>query len=107
MIDSKGRKAVLFRLKRFWEGQVGSMYIEGLDLYEEIKAGRKTSEWRDLTDRWRSILHSTPKPTRAWFVCGYPKGNMPRLEADIVGIVCHLESDQYEIKIANVEEILA
>lgn len=107
MIDLKGRKAVLFRLKRFWEGQIGSVYIKDLDLYEEIKAGRKTSEWRDVTDRWRKILRSKPRPERAWFVCGYPKGNVPRLEADIRGIILHLESEQYEVLIANVEEIKA
>jgi hypothetical protein len=35
--DSQGRPVILFHLKRFWEGQVGSMYLKDLDLYEEIR----------------------------------------------------------------------
>lgn len=44
-------KKIVFRLKRQWkaEGRV-------LDLQEEIRSGRKTSEWRDATDYWISRL---------------------------------------------------
>lgn len=46
---------VVFRLKRYWE-------IEGktVDLYQEIKSGRKTSEWRDVTDYWIQMLTTLP-----------------------------------------------
>jgi len=98
--------AVVFHLKRFWEGRAGSAYIKGLDLYEEIKQGRKTSEWRNTTDYWLNrLFFKKPPPRRAWFVVGYPRGNLPRLEADIIGILLHVGEDQIEVKIANVEEI--
>jgi len=118
--DGQGRPVVLFHLKRFWEGQVGSVYIKDLDLYEEIKAGRKTSEWRDNTEYWKKRLHvrriefplltyllggPTGKIIRAWFVCGYPKGNLPRLEATITEVLEVEDSDQLEIKFKDVVEV--
>lgn len=129
MRDELGRQVILFHLKRFWEGQVGSIYIKDLDLYEEIKAGRKTSEWRDNTEYWRSRLCSSlviPRPhkvfniafeqpdMRAWFVVGYPKGNLPRLEATITEVVESVgysplgiitDSDQIEVKFKDVVEV--
>jgi ribosomal protein S3 len=116
----------IFNLKRFW-------HIDGtkLDLYEDIKAGRKTSEWRSASPYWlRKLLTNrltkeglkyvlqtrghTPqelttllKVHKAWFVIGYPKGNVPRLEADITALIYHRESGQLEIKITNVKEVLA
>jgi hypothetical protein len=107
-----------------------------LDLYEDIKAGRKTSEWRDFSDYWCRILTGIPqtklelatacpvnkneetisgitsgltellKVKRAWFVVGYPKNNLPRLEAGIVDLLLSRDSDQFEIRIANVVEVL-
>jgi len=38
---------VMFRLKRHWK-----INEKTVDLYEEIKAERKTSEWRDASDYW-------------------------------------------------------
>lgn len=116
MKDEQGRQVLLFHLKRFWEGQVGSWYIKDLDLYEEIKAGRKTSEWRDNTPYWRKRLISsllTKNPAmdrrfgvvRAWFVCGYPKGNLPRLEATITEVLDVEDSEQLEVKFKNVVEV--
>jgi len=109
---------VTFHLKRFWE------YPDGrtVDLYEEIKAGRKTSEFRDWTDYWVDRLYRRtrdknnpyipilrPKVKRAWFVVGYPKGNLPRLEADIKNIVVHSDengyAEQVEIQLENVVEV--
>jgi hypothetical protein len=115
----------IFNLKRQW-------HIDGtkLDLYEEIKAGRKTSEWRNASPYWlRKLLTNrltkeglknvlqvwghkpqelTPllKVHRAWFVIGYPKGNLPRLEADITALLYHPKTSQLEIKFANVKEVL-
>jgi len=104
---------VIFHLKKLW--------------YEEIKSGRKTSEWREASDYWLKRLCTLPpkkivelvnrKPTslnivplptysvsKAWFTVGYPKNNLPRLEADIVGILIHLDTQQLEIQIQNVKE---
>lgn len=107
---------VIFRLMRWWppdeprEVQV--------DLYEEIKAGRKTSEFRDATEYWTRTLFKksengvlyAPKVDRAWFIVGFPKGNVPRLEADVIRIDVHCDDygagEQYEIKFENVVEVL-
>ena len=92
---------IIFNLKRLWE-------IDGemRDLYEMIRSGEKTSEWRDLTDRWGKKLRGA-EGKRAWFVVGYPKDSLPRLEADIVEVVEHRETLQYEIRFTNVSEVLA
>jgi len=108
---------VIFHLKRLWQ-------VDGrtVDLYKEIKDGRKTSEWRDASEYWCRILTGEPmstfdmfsgdildlsgflEPTWAWFVVGYPKGNLPRLEADITGLFLHRTSCQFETKFGNVSE---
>jgi len=91
------------------------------DLYEEIKQGRKTSEFRDMTHYWiKRLCHranwlvdsNQPQDLtkylrvhKAWFVVGYPKGNLPRLEADIVGLFCDPLAMQLEIKFTNVVEV--
>jgi len=107
---------VVFHLKRMWEGR---------DLWEEIKSGRKTSEWREASDYWikrlinvpvkrvielanlerGDVLKFTPKVKRAWFVVGYPKYCFPRLEADIAKVVLHKDTQQLEIEIENVSEV--
>lgn len=101
---------VIFNLKRMWE-------INGktVDLWEEIKSGRKTSEWRFATNRWINKLMGHvdltylffPKDLvqeasdnqtaidltkhlmvhKAWFVIGYPKNSEPRLEATITKLL--------------------
>ena len=102
--DNQGRPVIIFHLKRFWEGQAGSRYIKDLDLYEEIKAGRKTSEFRDGTEYWKKrLLNAAGK--RAWFVVGYPKGNLPHLEANIIKVVLDLEAEQVEVKFEDVVEV--
>lgn len=96
-----------------------------VNLYEEIKAGRKTSEWRDASEYWSRRLCREPVTTfhpppyaffetsdytewlevdTAWFTVGFPKNNLPRLEAEITGLILHYNSDKFEIKIANVKE---
>ena len=109
---------VIFHLKRLWEYPDGRV----VDLYEEIKSGRKTSEYRDLTDYWTDRLYKVtkdknnpdtdilkPKVKRAWFVFGYPKGNLPRLEADIKNIMFLIDengfAEQLEIQFENVIEV--
>jgi len=93
-----------------------------VNLYQEIKDGRKTNEWRDASEYWSRILAGeprstfdmygygdahkfTPEPSEAWFVVGYPKGNLPRLEADITALIFHRNSDQFEIQFDNVREV--
>ena len=74
--------------------------------YESIKAGRKTVEYRSYSRYWRQILlRANPRPSRAWFVVGYPKDCLPRLEADITKIVRHRPTNQIEIHFKNVVEI--
>lgn len=109
-------KKIIFHLsKRFPE-----VHTEGT-IYEDIRDGRKTSEWRDMSHYWVKRLFSGAhwdaessdkqdltqflKVHRAWFVEGYPKGNLPRLEADIINVFYHPLSFQLEIQVANVKEI--
>jgi hypothetical protein len=103
---------VVFHLKRFWEGK---------DLWWEITRRRKTSEWRTFSTHWQErlllcenlkALSNEPidctkdlKVHKAWFVVGYPKNNLPRIEADIIGLTYHPAPAQFEIKIANAKEI--
>ncbi len=91
---------VWFRLKKHWP-------IDGKmrELYPMILSGEKTSEWRDIKPHWTKQLEKTPTPTRAFFTVGFPKGNLPRLEADIVAIIKHEDTGQYEIQVENVTEV--
>jgi len=93
-----------------------------VNLYEEIKNLRKTSEWRDASEYWCRILTGEPmstfdflsgdivdltnflEPEWAWFTIGYPKANVPRFEADITALFLHRNSDQFEIKFEHVQE---
>lgn len=106
------KDVVIFHLKRIWEGK---------NLWEEIKQGRKTSEWRDSTEFWfkRLCISGASHPYslspqdftdilkvyKAWFVVGYPKDNLPRLEADIIRLFNHPIDGQFEIVFANVKEV--
>ena len=53
--------------------------------------------------------HFTQKAERAWFIVGFPKGNVPRLEADISGLCVLIDDegqrDQYEVYFTNVIEV--
>jgi len=101
------------------------------DLYEALKTGQKTSEWRDASDFWIRRLLTPPgrqglqrahelknpskpfflidfpdyqwKHRRARFVIGYTKS--PMLVADVKAIVYRSRSDQFEIQIENVVEM--
>ena len=95
-----------------------------VDLYEEIKSGRKTIEYRDAIPFWSSRLLNVKdkilltmmlryssanltaylKHHRAWFVVGYPKGNLPRLEANITKLVLN-DAKQFEVSFTNVKEV--
>jgi len=73
--------------------------------YDLIKEGFKTSEYREFTTFWAMRILNPPRK-KAWFISGYPKNNIPRLEADIIGLYTHpgYGQGQIEIKIANVKE---
>ena len=103
------------------------------DIYEALKNGKKTSEWRDATDFWISRLFKkqdqeniknmifyrrSPIPgktieipthrykyMKARFVVGYTKS--PMLVADVRAIIYHTETNQFEIRIENVKERLS
>ena len=105
---------VIFRLKRHW-------IVEGrkVDLYQEIKENRKKVEYRDASPYWlkrlcfRAALHMiageeqdlTPylKVTHAWFIFGFPKGNVPRFEARITKLI--VVSGQLHIHFDDVLEV--
>ena len=96
------------------------------DLYEAIKNGEKTSEWRDASPHWilrlfkkgaqssvrhRMIHAAGPllfihpddhKHKTARFVVGYTK--YPRLLAGVHNIYYHRDTDQFEIQLKNVVE---
>jgi len=106
---------VVFHLASAWR------MVNGRKLYDQIKDGTKTSEWRDATPYWfRRLLRSgnliinteetlnlsrSLKVHTAWFVQGYPKDNLPRLEAKITEIYLHGEIQQFEVKFTNVKEV--
>ena len=118
---------VHFILKRHLPG-----FEEYGDLYEAIKEGRKTVEYRDATPYWAKRLLSEEglsryneeleynkdkarpflalyrftgeqlRHTEATFRVGYTRG--PTLRATILDIVWHLLTEQFEIRIADVRE---
>lgn len=117
---SRTIKSAHFVLKRFLEG-----YEEYGDLYEAIKSGRKTVEYRDATKHWKTRLLTIEgldhldyhqiyesgeleltgdqlKHNKATFVVGYTKH--PKLVADITKIVYNQDTDQLITHIINVRE---
>ena len=106
-----------FVLKRFMPG-----FEEYGDLYEAIKSGRKTVEYRDATPHWWSrliearartlgqwykgrniVFHGNQlKHDKAVFVVGYTK--YPKLEADITKIVFNYQTNKLETHLENVRE---
>lgn len=100
--------------------------------YKAIKEGKKTTEYRKCSAGWgyweKRLLKKEPqwnkmplelaaceganitldsflKPKIAWFVLGYPKGNLPRLEADIIHLSVNPRTAMFHIDIDNVKEI--
>ena len=117
--------SVFFVLKQFWEYPDGTTR----ELMVEIKAGRKTNEWRDASPHWLSRLFTKKampsvrhrmlrhegdlmfihpddyKYKKARFRVGYKMG--PTLEADITRIWYHTDTDQFEFQFTNVVEVIA
>ena len=104
-------------MKRYLKG-----FEEYGDLYEAIKSGKKTVEYRDASDHWWNRLiekrakllgkfyrgrnmvfqKGQLKHDKAVFVVGYTK--YPRLVADITKIIYLYDSNQFEVHIKNVKE---
>ncbi len=77
-----------------------------VDPYESIRSGRKTVEYRPNSRYWRArLIEANPRPTRAWFVVGYPKDCLPRLEADITRIFRRPVTNKIEVHFENVVEV--
>lgn len=91
-------------------------------LYDQIKKGKKTIEYRKMTRYWIKRLcsrvpwktdhrrsrdmTSTLKVHHVWFVEGYPKNSLPRLEAEIISLRYNPYGlGQLEIHFANVKEV--
>lgn len=106
------------------------------DIYEALKTGEKTSEWRDGSDHWRrrlltkngiinleraeeierSTLRVPSKPfimdfpeyqwkyKKARFVVG--RTESPMLLADVTEILYNSKTNQFEIRIENVVEVI-
>ena len=113
---------VHFVLKRFLPG-----FEEYGDLYEAIKTGKKTVEYRDATEYWAKRLlneggmkqyleyvtytagggirfsYFDLKHHTATFRVGYTKG--PTLLADIDYIIWDLAESQFEVHLKNVKEV--
>lgn len=51
------------------------------------------------------MIEANPRPTRAWFVVGYPKDNLPRQEADITRIFRRPVTNKIEVHFENVVEV--
>lgn len=99
-----------------------------IDIYEAIKKGEKTSEWRDASDFWisrlfkknaqssvrhnmarhkGSLMYLHPddyKHMKAKFVVGYT--NTPMLIADVKQLFYHKDTAQFEIQFKNVVEVI-
>jgi hypothetical protein len=99
-------------------------------LYDQIKSGKKTVEYREVTRPWlrllcndafwrvynERILAASPlfkdlteflRVHRARFVYKYPKDSVPRLEADITGLSYDPVYTRLQIHVANVREVVA
>jgi len=93
-----------------------------VNLYDDIKTRRKTSEFRNMIHYWIKRLCPNAvwdpfagKPqdltkylevSEAWFVTGYPKGSLPRVETDIRALWCDSYCSQLEIKFDVKVEVL-
>jgi len=105
---------VVFHLAKYYPKNKKSLET----LYEQIKNGTKRSEWREANLYWFKWLCGPDfcpgglpgwspdglKVNTAWFVQGYPKGNLPRLEARVYQLFFHSSTRQLEITFGAVHE---
>jgi hypothetical protein len=97
------KQKVVFHIARFWSPEADRKIR--IDLYNEIKVGKKDFELRNNKKYWRKKLLGEQQPQKAWFVAGYPKRNLPRLEADITRITEKEVYGKIKVYFANVKEI--
>lgn len=112
---------IVFVLKKKW-------LINGkpVNLYEEIKSGRKTVEYRKAGEHWKPRLLKDPKyvtehlssfpkviegmswlidvtdqlkSRNAWFMVGFKKRCLPRLEAKISKLFLDLKAGTFHVHI--------
>jgi hypothetical protein len=98
----KGFKPSEWRaLKPFW---LRMLCKDADEVLKEIEDITKDHEQRGLGLPRLMDLTSKLKVHKAWFIEGYPKGQMtslPHLEAEIIGLWYHPEKKALEIKIFN------
>lgn len=73
-------------------------HLEG-PYYKAILDGVKRIEYRDNTVYWRRRLLPRRKLASfpIWFVAGYPKNNLPRIEAKAIRVVVDIVVNQIEV----------
>lgn len=117
------RPDLFFHLARDFELSDGTVIK---DVYGQIKSGEKKVEYRPNSDYWRkridkilrkrkhgmtagagsNITIEVGYPFTAWFVTGYPKGSLPRLEVSVSKIVEPVDRDlSIEFHLGRVEEV--
>lgn len=113
---------ILLALPQWWppKSLKSNYYQDEVNLYEEIKSGRKVVEYRDATEHWakrllicgrvptvptRCNFTSVLRVNKVRFTVGYPKGSIPHLEADIRDLVYDPDTEQFEIYFVNVKEV--
>ena len=79
---------------------------EVFNLWDDIIKGVKKCEYREANEYWLKRLPiGSVENLRAWFMVGYPKNNLPRIEADITEIIHHKYIGIIEIKFQNILKI--
>lgn len=124
---------VIFHLARYYPPRTmkPSEMAHPETLYERIRQKKKTVEYREATPYWvnRLCMHSDlvlelaanwdlrdTRPQdltkllnvhRAWFLTGFPKYSLPRIEAEITRLIYNPAGDgQLEIHFKAIRELL-
>jgi len=110
---------IVFILKKVWLRN--GMHV---NLYQEIKTGKKTVEYRKVSEHWKSrLLNDVRFPLRvvgtkgalidltdklkarkAWFMVGFKKNCLPRLEARITKLLLDPRAGVFHVHVDNVVE---
>lgn len=71
--------------------------------YKAILDGVKDVEYRDRTPYWMRRVKGLKVPFPVWFVSGYPKDNLPRIESEVHLI--YVNPYQVEFHFRNTREV--
>ena len=95
---TRGSMRLRLPIMKMWPP--GAEPEEQCNLWEEIKTGVKTSEYRKAIPYWlKRLRHDKIQGgVILEFTVGYPKGGVPRLEAQATEIIIHCEDDTLELK---------